>query len=59
VVRVFAGQVDPAAPTRLTIRYEVDNVPGTIEGRLGADDSVTLRVLDGPAAGRWRAVGPW
>jgi hypothetical protein len=49
-VRFFAGQPDPNDNARFTIRYHVDNVPGTIEGRLGVDGTVTLRVLNGPAA---------
>jgi hypothetical protein len=49
-VRLFAGQPDPIDQARFTIRYKVDGVPGTIEGRLNADDTVTFRVLDGPAA---------
>jgi hypothetical protein len=52
VARIYAGQVDPQDRARLTIGYEIDGVPGTIEGRLGADDAVTLRVLDGTAATR-------
>lgn len=50
VMRVFAGQADPDDSARFTIRYEIDDTPGTIEGRLQADDSVTLRILTGPAA---------
>jgi hypothetical protein len=50
VMRVYAGQPDPGDEARFTVKYEIDGVPGTIEGRLEADDAVTLRVVDGPAA---------
>ncbi len=49
-VRLFAGQPDSDDPGRFTIKYEIDDVPGIIEGRLGADNRVTMRVVDGPAA---------
>jgi len=50
VMRVFAGQPDLHDTARFTVRYEIDDRAGTIEGRLEADDTVSLRVLDGPAA---------
>jgi hypothetical protein len=52
VMRLHAGQPDPRDEGRFAIKYEIDGVPGTIEGRVGADDRVTLRVLDGPATVR-------
>jgi hypothetical protein len=49
MMRIYAGQVDPKDDAHFTIKYEIDNVPGTIDGRLEADDTVTLKFLDGPA----------
>lgn len=46
--RLFAGQPDPKDASRFTIRYESSRGNGTIEGRITADESVMLRVLDGP-----------
>jgi hypothetical protein len=57
-VRLFAGQPDADDAGRFTIRYEIDDVPGTIEGRLGADNTVMMRVLDGPAVASPH-VGMW
>jgi hypothetical protein len=56
ILRIYAGQVDPANDARFTIRYEIDDVPGTIEGVLQPDDSVTLKVLDGPAVNSWKPL---
>jgi hypothetical protein len=50
--RVFAGQVDPADPTRLTIGYEVDGKAGVIDGRLTEGD----RLMLSPRVGR---LGVW
>jgi hypothetical protein len=50
VLRIYAGQPDPNDLARFTIRYEIDNAPGTIEGRLQEDGAVSLRIVDGPAA---------
>jgi hypothetical protein len=52
VMRIYAGQPDPNDDAHFTIKYEIDNIPGTIDGRLEADDTVTLKVIDGPAATR-------
>lgn len=41
-VRVFAGQRDPADPSRFTITYEVDDDRGCIEGRLLDNDTIEL-----------------
>jgi len=49
VMRIYAGQLDPNDDAHFTIKYEINNVPGTIDGRLEADDTVTLKILDGPA----------
>jgi hypothetical protein len=54
--RVYAGQIDSDDGSRLTIRYEINSVAGMIEGKLQADGSVVLRVVDGPAAGTWQPV---
>jgi hypothetical protein len=56
VARIYAGQADPNDPARVTIRYEIDNVPGTIEGRPDEWDDLVLRVVDGPAASAWRPL---
>lgn len=49
-LRVYAGQVDPADPSRLTLRFEVDGQTGYIEGRLGEDDRLDLKVHCAPIA---------
>jgi hypothetical protein len=33
-LRVYAGQADPADPSRFTIRYELDGQPGVVRGEL-------------------------
>jgi hypothetical protein len=49
-LRFYAGQVDPADPAHFTIRYDLSNQSGTIDGRLLEDGkSVSLKVRDGPA----------
>jgi hypothetical protein len=58
VARFYAGQIDPNDDGRLTIKYEIDGVPGTIEGKLAADSSIALRVLDGPAVITWKPLNP-
>jgi hypothetical protein len=47
--RVFAGQPDPNDASHFTIQFEADGKPGTIEGWLNDDDSVTLKVHGAPA----------
>jgi hypothetical protein len=42
VWRIFAGQIDPADPSRLTILYEVDGQTGVIDGRLTDGDRLML-----------------
>jgi hypothetical protein len=49
VLRLYAGQADLADPARFTIDYETSEGRGTVEGRLHPDDTVTMRVLTGPA----------
>jgi hypothetical protein len=41
-VRFYAGQPDPADPAHFTIRYQFNNKPGVIDGRLNEDDTITL-----------------
>jgi hypothetical protein len=48
ILRLFAGQPDPDDSSRFTVRYQSSAGDGTIEGRLTGDDTVMLRVLDGP-----------
>lgn len=48
---LFAGQPDPKDNSRFTIRYTMSRKPGTIDGRLRDDGTVTLIFRDGPLAG--------
>jgi hypothetical protein len=52
VMRLYGGQVDRADSSHFTIKYEIDGFTGVIDGRVGADDTVALQILDGPAAVR-------
>jgi hypothetical protein len=45
---VFAGQVDRADASHMTMRFELDGKTGWIEGRLGDDDVMVLTVLEPP-----------
>jgi hypothetical protein len=47
-LRIFAGQPDPADPSRFSIRYEADGRTGTAEGTLSADNSVVFTAPDEP-----------
>ena len=50
--RFFEGVPNPTDPSRFTIGYDMDGVPGVIEGqlqRVNSEDNVLLRVLSGPA----------
>jgi hypothetical protein len=47
-MKIFFGQPDPEDASHFTIRYEIDGVPGIIDGWLGDDDAV-----------RMQANGPW
>ena len=49
--RFYAGQPDPADPSRFTFDYEVDGMRGTIRGRLLADATVELVPSTGKAVG--------
>ena len=42
-VRIFGGQPDPTDPSRFTIPYEINDVPGVIEGQLNANDYIDLK----------------
>ena len=46
---VYFGQADPKDASHFTIKYEIDDQPGTIDGWLQADDTVKLQIRDGPA----------
>jgi hypothetical protein len=46
---IYGGQPDPNDPSHFTIRYEVDEGSGTIDGWLQADDQVRFKIRDGPA----------
>lgn len=49
-LRFFAGQPDPHDKSHFTIKYEIGNQAGTIDGYLqSSDDEVLLEVRDGPA----------
>jgi hypothetical protein len=43
--RVYAGQTDPADPSRFTMRYDIDGLPGMLEGRLRPDGLLDFTVL--------------
>jgi len=48
-LRIYAGQPDPADHSHFTIGYEMNSRSGIIDGWLQDDDSVKLKVRDGPA----------
>lgn len=45
---LFAGQADAKNRARFTIAYDTPDGHGTVEGILGDDDGVRLKILDGP-----------
>jgi hypothetical protein len=47
--RLHAGQPDPADASHFTIEYEINSGSGTIDGWLQDDDTVKVKVRDGPA----------
>lgn len=57
-LRVYFGQPDPADDLHFTIRYEINGLPGTIDGRLRKPVAPTdhlqvkMQVRDGPARDR-------
>jgi len=48
LLRLYAGQPDPADPSHFTIGYDMNGKPGTIDGWLENDRSVEIQVRDGP-----------
>ena len=64
-LRLYAGQPDPADPSRFTINCVVAGERGTIEGRILAGDVVSFRPIAGEALKRrWRTwdratTQPW
>ena len=57
-LRLYAGQAHPTDAARFTIDCAINGERGTIEGRLGAEDAVTLRPLTGEKLkAAWRVVG--
>lgn len=48
-LRLFAVQPVAKNPDRLTLRYEINSLPGTIELQVGVDGLVAVSVRDGPA----------
>ena len=52
VLRVFAGQPDPVDRSHFTFVYDIDGKPGTIDGRLNDDDTLTLQPRQGRALDR-------
>ena len=48
-LQMFFGQPDSADAAHFTIKYDIDNIPGTIDGWLQNDDTVKLQIRDGPA----------
>jgi len=51
-LRFYAGQPDPADPAHFTIKYDLRNGTGIIDGRLNEDGAtVTLKIISGPALG--------
>jgi hypothetical protein len=49
-LRVYMGEPDPSDASHFTIRYETPSGSGVIDGWLRDDESVALRVRDGPAS---------
>jgi hypothetical protein len=61
-LRIYAGQLDPADASHVTIPYEINGVRGTIDGRIAASGIPELTIRDGPASKRtydtYRAQDP-
>ena len=49
-VRILAGQIDPADESHFTIDFQTATGSGTIDGRLRADDWVSLTLRPAPAS---------
>jgi hypothetical protein len=41
-IQVFAGQMDPNDPARFTVQYWVNGGPGSVEGRLLGDGTISV-----------------
>lgn len=52
MLRFYAGQPDPNDASHFTIGYELNDVPGTIDGWLQDDDRIKFQYRDGPATTR-------
>jgi hypothetical protein len=50
LLRLYAGQIDPADPSHFTIGYWLDGQSGTIDGRM-RDTGLSLRLAEGAPAG--------
>jgi hypothetical protein len=52
--RFYAGQPDPADPSRFTIDYDMNGTRGTIRGRVKGDETIELLPTTGRVVGsRW------
>lgn len=51
-LRFYAAQIDPDSPAKFALRYEMDDIGGTIDGALENDGSISLKIRDGPAKAR-------
>ena len=54
---LYAGQPDENDPTHFTIAYRAAGQPGMIDGYVRDDESISITVRDGPAAGVWDVNG--
>lgn len=58
-LRFYAGQPDPADAAHFTIKYDLRNGSGIIDGRLNEDgETVALKIVSGPALGTGWAIDP-
>jgi hypothetical protein len=46
-INLYAGQIDPGDDSHFTLAYTINGKPGTIDGRLGDDDTVKLELRPG------------
>jgi hypothetical protein len=56
-LQLFWGQRDPRRGDRFTIGYRLNDVAGTIDGRLLDDGGVEFFVLDGPLLAQFHHLG--
>jgi hypothetical protein len=47
-LRVYSVDLDPNDPSRFTLRYEIDGQPGTVDGKLEDDATLSLKVRGAP-----------